>query len=655
MKLELSDGLRAYDFLGGNDIFVREDGIEFPTVPKDSVFAEGVDSEGRSRVRTRAQNGEGGFSVYVQGATPTAFWQNVDNLIELVESAHNRKGTLTYRPPNGDDLIWDLESITVSGLPQRGVTLRQNIAEAEVTFECRPYGRRAEASLVTNSTVSGPIGSIAPGAIAGQVDAWGRLTLTDLSTQARQFVEVGVQEDYDSGSPEPLALAAVTDLAALASVSTTRSGSNSTNVLRATLTTSPVAICTTGSRTHKNLWKVRVRVYATSTNVRVRLAWRQTDGALIREKWVKVPGANGWYDVDLGTINIPTGGWQGRIEAFVTTGTPTVDVDYIHLIPAAKYIKLRGMNPDSVNDSSIVAADDFDSQTAGNLHGKTPPVVPSGTWSTSGATTDFVVGTTVGISGTGGISRSAYGDTTSGRFARAGTGVATNVSVSTWLKHDYNDVPVGAYGVFARYTDANNYLRATYYWFNNGVWVITKVVAGTATDIAGGEGPSCLNWNAMRLTVDTAGVAKLFVGTPGYETLVCEATDAVLATSETLQTGGYGIWDFDYGSSVPRYYDNFSVTASASANMPAIHSTRKVEWLHNKAQTRNSGDTAWGPTPIREGEYLKLPPATRANTRTRIVVRARRNDIDAGFTDTGLADSLRADLAYTPRVQLGKA
>ena len=77
-----------------------------------------------------------------------------------------------------------------------------------------------------------------------------------------------------------------------------------------------------------------------------------------------------------------------------------------------------------------------------------------------------------------------------------------------------------------------------------------------------------------------------------------------------------------------------------------------VEVTNNKAVTRNAGATAWADTPVREGKYPVLPPATRNSSKSLVVVKARRNDVDSAYTDMNLTDKLLLTASVTPRVHL---
>jgi hypothetical protein len=503
--------------------------------------------------------------------------------------------------------------------------------------------------------LNGPIDDFPVMEVPGQISALGELTLTDTSTVARNLVEVGVQHDYDPDNPEPLLLQAVTNLTALGGSSNTRAASYSTNIIRAALTTSPVAVCKAASQPHKGKWKVRARVYPSATTVRVRLAWRAGDGPFAKEKWVAVPNSAGWYDLDLGTVNIkelPSGHTcEFRIEAKATSGVPTVDVDIVELIPADNYTKLRGS---STTDSTgaFLGVDDFSTQTAGAVAGKTP-LLSTGNWSGAGDATDFQVNATEHN-----IYRDAAVDSAlnNGRYLRCGTAVAA--AMTLLVDVTMPDIHFsGRAGAFIRYVDTSNWLGA-FYTSQVGITLI-KRVAGTETVLGvfadySGSVPF-IGTRTLQISVDATGNAAVLEGPKGgtltWRFLVL--ADSNLATAGALDDGGFGIYDADLGTNDARVYDNFSVQSSGVSSTivnPAINSGYGLDLTHETSLTASS--TSTGTTPIRQGKYLTLPPSTRNGSASRIVVRARRDDGDLGFADSGLSDILTATLSVTPRVHL---
>ena len=188
--------------------------------------------------------------------------------------------------------------------------------------------------------------------------------------------------------------------------------------------------------------------------------------------------------------------------------------------------------------------------------------------------------------------------------------------------------------------------------------VLIKRVAGTETVLAT-SGTLDINdsWRSLTVVADASGNVLVYdyQRGGGTGTGLSVAADSSLATAGALASGGYGFYDATTTSATTRYYDNLSVSTlatSATILNPAMWSGYGVELNHESAITDNSTGTATGTTPIREGRYLKIPPSTRNNTKGRIVVKARRDDVDNGQADAGTSDSLSAELLVTPRVHL---
>jgi len=342
--LILDDSFRTLslvgDSSGGEGITLQEWVAPLPTY--EATYAEGPESEGRRKIRERPQNGQGSAKGFIGAQTEPNFWDYVDNLQEMVESVRREKGSLRYEPPhNGTAVTFDLETISVSGLPQHGVLLNSLTCEWEIALEALPYARLDPITVFTDQPISGPIGYVEVPSITGHVEAWAELTLADISSATRSHVEVGLQTDYAPAAPEPLLLNLASGLtvSGFAGSSTTRTGSYSTNVARATLSASPVVVCSTTAQPHKDLWEGRTRVYPSSDDIRVRLSWRVGDGPITPERWITVPNSGNFYELALETISIRelvfNHSWTGYIEAYSPIGTAsTIDVDTILMVPA---------------------------------------------------------------------------------------------------------------------------------------------------------------------------------------------------------------------------------------------------------------------------------------------------------------------------------
>jgi len=678
MKLVISDNERELDVLSDANIRLLQDGLDLPVVARELTYAESADSDGRRRVRSKNQNAEGRIGLHISGTSDSHFWGNVDNVVELVESAHRNRGSIVYQPPGGTALAYDLEAITVTGLPQPGIELRSRRAQAEISFEAKPYGRLAATQLFSGGTLSGPIAGTTVESVGGQVMAFGDLELTEASSQTRDFVEIGVQADFDPTNPEPLLLTAgtmsgaggtltvVTGTAGTASRPTgayTTSGGNSYTI-RTGLSTTPTACATTSTRTHKGYWKLRARVQPSATGVRVRLTWRVGDGAWTAENWKVISGEDAWVDLDLGTIQIPslsgTHKFEARIEAASASGYPNLDIDTLSLIPADRYLQLRGRVVSSTT-TALIAADDFQSHSAGTLNGKTPPITAGGNWTGSGDSDDFSV-----VTG-GFVTRSATGDGGNGRFASAGTAVAAGIDVRCDLELKGNPAINDGVGIFCRYVDTSNYLLAMIVQ-TSGLpdlagatfdLILYKVKTGTKTTLAAYSFPLSPRLTTLRLGVNalTSGAVIVSTGDVGSESLTTRinfAGDTDTQAGGTLDDGRYGIYHVNSAATAREHqFDNFAaVSSTAPTDQPAVFSGRKLQVTNEAALTASSDGAYLANTPVREGNYLLLPPATRNGQKSRIVVRARRDDIEEQFADTGLTDNLTAKLSVTPRVLL---
>ena len=342
-SIALSDGDRSLELagLGPTGIWTTE--FDPPVPVDENTYADSADSVGRRRIRSKTQNPTGRWKGVISHKTPATFWDWVDNLQEMVTSVHERRGSLVYQPPTGSSITYMVESMHISGLPQRGTQLNVGLCEPEIEFETRPYGLLDEVTIFSGVTFAGPIAGVTVTGVPGHVPAWGELTLTDSSTQQREHVEVAVQPDFDPANPEVLLIDSGAGLvtSGFEGTSTSRSGQYGSSVIRATLSSTPVVVCSTDARTHKGPWRIRVRIYPSSVNVRMRLSWRVGEGIIEQEPWKSVPGQDAFFDLDLGVIDIepqPVAPdlhrWTGFIEAYAPSGTPTIDVDVVWFLPA---------------------------------------------------------------------------------------------------------------------------------------------------------------------------------------------------------------------------------------------------------------------------------------------------------------------------------
>jgi hypothetical protein len=154
---------------------------------------------------------------------------------------------------------------------------------------------------------------------------------------------------------------------------TTRAGAyGEEKVVRATAVGMPVTMCSTGDIAHVGVFKGKPRVYAISTDARLRVSYRVGDGPFYSLPWQAPPVINAWVELDLGELTLDRllrGPQRAEIRIDVKSvgaNTP-VDVNYLDLLPTLKgWGKARGLSSDEV--TNLLAYDEFD-QVAGTLTG----------------------------------------------------------------------------------------------------------------------------------------------------------------------------------------------------------------------------------------------------------------------------------------------
>lgn len=347
--------------------YVSQEGFDMPVVAYDEEYAESNETEGGRRVRSRPQNPSGNIPLLLSGGSPAANQTALGLLEQTVEACRVYGGEMTYTPTGGVAVTYDLESISLSGVPQDEMHFGR--ARPTLAFTCRPYGRLAAVSLISGATSSDPIQSIDIEDLPGSVPALIRATITDTATQARDHAEVALDPDWD-GIAALLVDSASLSISGLAGSSTTRTGAYSTNgVIRTTLATSALACCEATGLTHRGRHRVKARIYGSGTGpIYVRVAYRVGSGPWTRNPWKRAQGLSGFYELGLGIVkaNAEAGALTVRIEAYSSTSGDTFDVDYLLILPAYLYAKAKG-SVDTVA-TGFTTRDTF-SQSAGALVG----------------------------------------------------------------------------------------------------------------------------------------------------------------------------------------------------------------------------------------------------------------------------------------------
>jgi hypothetical protein len=333
-NLVLSDGQTDLNLLGTPPWGLYLVELTPPIVPRENTYVLGP--EGQRRVRSRPQNAVGNARVRVdrQEDSSATFAADLDALQMMVESAHKRKGTLTFTPPNLEEVTYDIESCQITEAPADGPRMTKRIQEFVIEFECRPYGRLAPETLFTDEVLEGPIAGVEIPAVAGHVPALGELTLTDTSSATSDFVEFGLgQQGY--GPDDPLFIEE-DDLDLGGDFVGTQPGGAGTEI-ECQLFFAPLRCCGTGIQDHGGRQKIAALLSTEDSDVWVRFAWRINRGQPSYGRWVACEStvAGVYRELTLAVMDLGDATeWRGWIEAFHGGGDALLYVGQLYIIPA---------------------------------------------------------------------------------------------------------------------------------------------------------------------------------------------------------------------------------------------------------------------------------------------------------------------------------
>jgi hypothetical protein len=606
-----------------------ETGFRFPVPMSDNTWIESRDMEGRRRSHARPANPTGEGSVIISGATEAAMRDNLDLFQATVAAVNRWGGTLVYDPDNAAAVTYVVVAMDIAEAPNLDQP-PYTWTRVSFSFECEPYGILDSVTIASNQTASLPLLVFDAADVPGHVDALGELLTTDTATQERWYVEYGIEEITNASANDLILSQPDLTATGLAGSSNTRTGSYSTNTYRATLTTTPVAVCSTGSQPH---------VYADTALTYVRAEYRIGDGPWSSMAWALAIEDN-WSDLFLGVIDVPEGEtFEARVVAKCATAGGVLDVDIVYPFPADRWGRARRQL--SIATPSVFSARDEFDQTAGALSGKTLP--QGGTWSLAGGSAgDWSVNATSHTAERTGLAGTLA-------FALAGAGTPSAVVVQATVK--FSAYPTGSASeegdlmVLARYSTTSNYLRGGFELRSDGT--AKAEIALGLTSLAYNEiSPPSVNTDyVLTMLVDVAGRAFLFIDGE----LVALAQHADLVAGGATDDGQVGLFDLQTAGASTRTYNNFAAWVPEAE--AAIFSGQSMRFLHDQAQRENAAGTKWGRVPVFEGQHFKVPVAGREDRTSRIAVRARRTDITE-MPDGNLTDALRADLTVYPRVLL---
>lgn len=503
----------------------------------------------------------------------------------------------------------------------------------------------------STSTQDGPVLSMTLSSVPGHVDAEATITITDTDSQTRRHAEWGLGENS--------AAALVIDssaMTAIAGSATTRTDAYSgAGVIRATLATQPQAVCGTGNLTHVGVHRPKVRIYASSLDVRLRLAYRTADGPYSYTPWLTPIVEDDFCEVAFGVITIPVvragaQQWDGRIEAYSAVIGDTLDVDYLEMLPAERWGKARGEY--TYQAGLLVARDEFTGATpASALAARVAPL--GGTWANNGAGADFVA-----------VAAPSATDLTMTR---------TSVSDSTYEVEtlgsvDYTNIEVGvdayhtgghcASAVMARWSASTTYVSLEFGPSSLGVGqsvVGLSAVVGAvqATDTVYPFPMVFAKWYRLRLIVFASGIAHGFLIDRDSNAILLALTVAhsSMATGGGVATGkpAFGDANFFAGAGT-RYYDNFYAATPATEPV-AINAARALEVRYDRCERLSSNGLTYGQPASYTGSRAYVPCAGNSNRVSRVWAKARRNDIDTS-ADTNVTDNIALAVSLRPRYRL---
>jgi hypothetical protein len=659
--------------------------FQCPPPPKKQEWIAAVDSDSSQLLR-RPYVDKRQVTIrlrQVQQASKDACLAAIGTIIDKIQEAELKAETggvpLVWTPANSSKsftfnvLSGELTDLPISNSNEPEIGWFFNFPAITFRLDCEgpAYGSWVTgAATVTNSN---PIQTVTLSNIPGDLPAELIVHVTDAASQARRHVEVGLESRYlaeetaaNGGSAPALEIdSASLVTSGFAGASTTRSGSFNANVIRATLLGAPVGVCGTGTQPHVGNFRVKARIYgvtAAPADTNIRLAWQAGDGPFSANDWAQPVVTLGWAEVELGLISIPPAQlgsqkWSGRIESYTGSvpGTDTVDVDYLELIPTELYGKGRATY--TYTGGATVAYDEFTGTTAGNpLNGRTAPA--GGAWATSGAATDFAFADAP-LATDETVSRATFSEASTGRLAiigstnRTDTEVGVRAYATGW--HQLTTGSGVSAGAIARYTNASNQLQAVVSAYTGGIinlnkLLIQQTLGGSLTTLASTVyTPPDAAWITVRLVVYASGrVLAWVLDANGAISAFCQGASADLATGGTLATGLQGFMDANPGSlHSTRYYDSFYV-ATPAAEPIVVYSGKEAQFRYDLAQRQDSTGTYYGNVPSYRGAHLYAPQSGSAGRSTRILAKARRNDVDVA-ADDHVTDSTTLTADYRPR------
>jgi hypothetical protein len=523
-----------------------------------------------------------------------------------------------------------------------------------ISLTCHPYWHGTE-TLTSTASSSTPFVTLEISSVTGDVQALGRIIITDTATQSRRHVEWGLEGPLTYNASTSL-LVDSDDMvtSGFGGSQATTSGAydpnaSGNNSVSCPLYSNAVAVCGVGNLSHVGTFRVKARINPAFATMEVRFSWRAGDGPMSANAWTT--GVAAWCEVDLGTISIPTATvgtqrWTGQIEARSPGGLGgSLVIDYLTLVPCLDgYGKARATY--SYSAGVMTGEDSFLSTTAGNaLNARVAPL--GGTWATSGDATDFVFADNFNVADSvESIVRSTSVAETSGRFAILGATSYTDSQIDVRSRIAAGSASGLEQSLILRWTDANNHLRMVVPDLNGGTVRIEQVVASVVTVLATTTWDRAFYSTSYRLRLIAFASGRVIgqIMSDGGSLIADMQTSAtVIATGGTLQTGKPGLRDRSMGTlALTRYFTQISVSTPVPEPI-VLYSGRNMQIRYDDVLRQDSTGTYSGRPPSYRGSRFLVPVGT-----SRVLVKARRNDIEVAL-DSNVTDALQIQIGWTPR------
>jgi hypothetical protein len=630
----------------------------YPAPQLNVLYASSIDTEGEIPASRRYSNRQITMSIEMVDATGSL----TRALQAKVAKIAREGGTLKRTLATGQVIVFDLLSSEQFDPGFNVSYYSSNLVNVDLVFAAKPFGRGAQVT-VSASAFTGIANVQTITGVTGDVPALGKLQISDTSTRDRFLSVWGLQQRYYSSSANAALFYEAEgrtrlNSATLVANATYGSGAGSNTVSMA-FTNSYQAMLSTQATgggahlTHVGDFRVLARIIPFGANFNdtyYALEWATGDfRSFTRNDPVRLGGSLGVPVLaDLGIVSIPSDAarWEGRIVGKATVSGESGAIDALIFIPVTEGSGQAAGNYGQPTPTVLTGLDSFD-QTAGALSAKALPT--GGTWTTSGATTDFTV------SGSGTATRSTTADT-SARVAVTTPAAVTTTAAS--LTVNLGGLNGGFTGPVVRYVSATSFANATVYIDNstNTMKVFVGRYTG-GTSMGGLSGSVSLPSFAItdtvtvQIAVSAGGIFAVWVWLASQSqpsTPVLTGYHAQLDTGGTYASGKVGFYDLtSAGSSNTRtYYDFASWVPPLDA---AVFSSRTLEISSTGANRQDSTGSFYAPVSRYEGDYFFVPPAGAEARTSRIVVVNSRADINNPGDVTSQSDAASVQVLYTPR------